>query len=112
MDQYPKKNLLKLKILLQTTLFILYAVWVTLIVSRFDIDTSIRITREGADLLQRMLLICTIVGTALTSLYLMALNKDQVKEQKNAKSLLAMYIIVIITTLYSTDIAIYIKNCI
>lgn len=110
MDQYSKKNLLKLKILLQTALVILYVVWVTLIVSRFDIDTSIRITREGADLLQRMLLICTIVGTALTSLYLMALNKEQVKEQKNAKSLLAMYIVVVITTIYSTDITTFIKG--
>lgn len=40
----------------------------------------------------------------------MTLNKNQVKEQKNAKSLLAMYIVVVIMTLYSTDITTFIKG--
>lgn len=40
----------------------------------------------------------------------MSLNKDQVKEQKNTKSLLAMYIVVVIMTLYSTNIAKCTKN--
>ncbi|PQZ54191.1 hypothetical protein CQZ94_18395 [Bacillus sp. MYb209] len=75
-----------------------------------DVNTLIRVASEQADLFPKILLACTVIGTALTFLYLMTLNKNQVKEQKNAKSLLAMYIVVVIMTLYSTDITTFIKG--
>lgn len=56
------------------------------------------VASEQEDLLQRILLVFSLIGIVLTSFYLNTLNNDQTKEKNNTKSLLAMYIVVAIMT--------------
>ncbi|MBG0967133.1 hypothetical protein F3I01_29320 [Bacillus sp. SRB1LM] len=65
---------------------------------------------EQAFLLQRIILIFVFIGTILTSLYYITLQKERVDERKKAKSLFAMYIVVTIIAVFSSDIANYIKD--
>ncbi|PFR44925.1 hypothetical protein COK27_02830 [Bacillus thuringiensis] len=58
----------------------------------------------------KIILVFTIFGTALTSLYFITLCKGQVKERGKAKSLLGMYITVIVISLFFNDIAMFMKT--
>ncbi|OJD96901.1 hypothetical protein A9485_28640 [Bacillus cereus] len=100
-------NNLKIIKLLQLLVFTLYVVWFVRAV--FSINL-IHVALEQDDILIRILLVISLIGMVLTSFYLNSLNKDQIKEKNKTKTLLAMYIVVAIMTLYSTDIVQYIKS--
>ncbi|HDR6271945.1 TPA: hypothetical protein QCU37_005614 [Bacillus cereus] len=93
--------------LLQLLVFTLYVVWFVRAV--FSINL-IHVVFEQDNILIRILLVISLIGMVLTSFYLNSLNKDQIKEKNKTKPLLAMYIVVAIMTLYSTDIAKYFKS--
>jgi hypothetical protein len=104
-------NKFKIRTLLQLLLFTLYVVWLVLVAFKIDINLSLmHVASVQEDLLQRILLVFSLIGIVLTSFYLNTLKNDQTKEKNNTKSLLAMYIVVAIMTLYSTDIAKYFKS--
>jgi membrane protein insertase Oxa1/YidC/SpoIIIJ len=103
----------KIKKLLQLLVFtlyvVLYVVWFVRAV--FSINL-IHVALEQDDILIRILLVISLIGMVLNSFYLNSLNNDQIKEKAKTKTktLLAMYIVVAIMTLYSTDIVQYIKS--
>jgi uncharacterized membrane protein YwzB len=104
-------NKFKIRTLLQLLLFTLYVVWLVLVAFKIDINSLMHVASVQEDLLQRILLVFSLIGIVLTFFYLNTLKNDQTKEKKNnTKSLLAMYIVVAIMTLYSTDIAKYFKS--
>jgi hypothetical protein len=103
-------NKFKIRTLLQLLLFTLYVVWLVLVAFRIDINSLMHVASEQEDLLQRILLVFSLIGIVLTSFYLNTLKNVQTKKSNNTKSLLAMYIVVAIMTLYSTDIAKYFKS--
>jgi glucan phosphoethanolaminetransferase (alkaline phosphatase superfamily) len=81
------------------------------ILLKADVETLMQIAEEQAVILQRIILIFVFIGTLLTSLYYITLQKEQADERKKkAKSLFAMYIVVTIMALFSSDIANYIKD--
>lgn len=93
--------------LLQLLVFTLYVVWFVRAV--FSINL-IHVALEQDNILIRILLVISLIGMVLNSFYLNSLNNDQIKEKAKTKTLLAMYIVVAIMTLYSTDIVQYIKS--
>jgi hypothetical protein len=96
---------------LKLTLLVLYVmVGLTNILLKADVETLMQIAEEQAVILQRIILIFVFIGTLLTSLYYITLQKEQADERKKAKSLFAMYIVVTIMALFSSDIANYIKD--
>lgn len=105
-----KPKIIKLLQLLVFTLYVvLYVVWFVRAV--FSINL-IHVALEQDDILIRILLVISLIGMVLNSFYLNSLNNDQIKEKAKTKTktLLAMYIVVAIMTLYSTDIVQYIKS--
>lgn len=103
-----KPKIIKLLQLLVFTLYVvLYVVWFVRVV--FSINL-IHVALEQDDILIRILLVISLIGMVLNSFYLNSLNNDQIKEKAKTKTLLAMYIVVAIMTLYSTDIVQYIKS--
>lgn len=103
-----KPKIIKLLQLLVFTLYVvLYVIWFVRAV--FSINL-IHVALEQDDILIRILLVISLIGMVLNSFYLNSLNNDQIKEKAKTKTLLAMYIVVAIMTLYSTDIVQYIKS--
>ncbi|WP_316250876.1 hypothetical protein, partial [Bacillus paranthracis] len=86
---------------------ILYVVWFVRAV--FSINL-IHVALGQDDILIRILLVISLIGMVIASFYLNSLNNDQTKEKNKTKTLLVMYIVVAIMTLYSTDIVQYIKS--
>ncbi|PKF98520.1 hypothetical protein CW365_16610 [Bacillus cereus] len=80
------------------------------ILLKVDIEFLKQMAQYNAILLQKIILIFTIIGTFLTSLYFITLRKDQIKERKKTISLLGMYITVIIISLFSNDIASFVND--
>jgi hypothetical protein len=96
---------------LKLTLLVLYVMVGLNILLKADVETLMQIAEEQAVILQRIILIFVFIGTLLTSLYYITLQKEQADERKKkAKSLFAMYIVVTIMALFSSDIANYIKD--
>ncbi|MCU5203271.1 hypothetical protein OCD87_23780 [Bacillus paranthracis] len=85
----------------------LYVVWFVRAV--FSINL-IHVALGQDDILIRILLVISLIGMVIASFYLNSLNNDQTKEKNKTKTLLVMYIVVAIMTLYSTDIVQYIKS--
>ncbi|KLV14244.1 hypothetical protein BHL51_12350 [Bacillus cereus] len=103
-----KPKIIKLLQLLVFTLYvILYVVWFVRAV--FSINL-IHVALGQDDILIRILLVISLIGMVIASFYLNSLNNDQTKEKNKTKTLLVMYIVVAIMTLYSTDIVQYIKS--
>ncbi len=103
-----KPKIIKLLQLLVFTLYVvLYVIWFVRAV--FSISL-IHVALEQDDILIRILLVISLIGMVLNSFYLNSLNNDQIKEKAKTKTLLAMYIVVAIMTLYSTNIVQYIKS--
>lgn len=95
---------------LKLALLVLYLMVGLNILLKADVETLIQIAEEQAVILQRIILIFVFIGTILTSLYYITLQNEQADERKKAKSLFAMYILVTIMALFSSDIANYIKD--
>jgi hypothetical protein len=96
---------------LKLALLVLYVMVGLNILLKADVETLMQIAEEQAVILQkRIILIFVFIGTLLTSLYYITLQKEQADERKKAKSLFAMYIVVTIMALFSSDIANYIKD--
>ncbi|WP_430794175.1 hypothetical protein [Bacillus thuringiensis] len=95
---------------LKLALLVLYLMVGLNILLKADVETLMQIAEEQAVILQRIILIFVFIGTLLTSLYYITLQKEQTDERKKAKSLFAMYIVVTIMALFSSDIANYIKD--
>jgi hypothetical protein len=96
---------------LKLALLVLYVMVGLNILLKADVETLMQIAEEQAVILQRIILIFVFIGTLLTSLYYITLQKkEQADEEKKAKSLFAMYIVVTIMALFSSDIANYIKD--
>lgn len=96
-----------LQLLVFTLYVILYVVWFVRAV--FSINL-IHVALGQDDILIRILLVISLIGMVIASFYLNSLNNDQTKEKNKTKTLLVMYIVVAIMTLYSTDIVQYIKS--
>lgn len=105
-----QNNMHKVSIILKLTLMILYLMVAANILLKVDIPSLRESVQETEYLLQKTILSFTIFGTFLTSLYYITLQKEQADERKKAKSLFAMYIVVIMMELFSSDIANYIKD--
>ncbi|MED2239903.1 hypothetical protein P4W10_22345, partial [Bacillus thuringiensis] len=98
---------MKKRTFLELTLLVLYLMVGLNILLKADIGTLIQIAEEQAFLLQKIIMIFVFMGTIFTSFYYITLQKEQADERKKAKSLLAMYIVVTIMALFSSDIANY-----
>lgn len=103
-----KKNIISPTI--ELILMVLYLMVAANILLKVDIESLRQMAQYNAILLQKIILVFTFIGTSLTSLYYITLQKEQEDERKKAKSLFAMYIVVTIMALFSSDIANYIKN--
>lgn len=80
------------------------------ILLKADVETLMQIAEEQAVILQRIILIFVFYWNSINISLLYHSSKEQADERKKAKSLFAMYIVVTIMALFSSDIANYIKD--
>ncbi|MGD6787291.1 MULTISPECIES: hypothetical protein [Bacillus cereus group] len=67
---------------LKLALLVLYLMVGLNILLKADVETVMQIAKEQAFLLQRIILIFVFIGTLLTSLYYITLQKEQADERK------------------------------